>query len=79
MAKEGQKRGSSSLNLSSGFLKTLLVVLSVILIFAGPTYGVYVLMHVLKLSYLKSMGGGFVLFIVGFVLLLYLIKKGVIK
>jgi hypothetical protein len=79
MAKEEQKSGRISLDLSSPFLRTLLIVLAVLLIFAGPTYAVYVLLHVLKLSYLKSMGGGFVLFIVGFVLLLYLIKKGVIK
>jgi len=79
MAKEEQKSGRISLDLSSQFLRTLLIVLAVLLIFAGPTYAVYVLLHVLKLSYLKSMGGGFVLFIVGFVLLLYLIRKGIIK
>jgi hypothetical protein len=79
MAKEEQNRGRSSLNLGSEFFKKLLIVLAVLLIFAGPTYAVYVLLHVLKLSYLKSMGGGFILFIIGFALLLYLIKKGVIK
>jgi hypothetical protein len=79
MAKEEQKSESSSLNLSSKFLRTLLIVLAVLLIFAGPTYVVYVLLNVLDLSYLVSMGFGFGLFIVGFMLLLYLIKKGVIK
>jgi hypothetical protein len=78
MAKEEQKSGSS-FNLSSPFLKTLLTVLAVLLIFAGPTYIVYVLLHVLELSYLISMGCGFALFIVGLVLLVYLIKSEVIK
>jgi len=79
MAKEEQKIGSGSFNLSSKFLRTFLIVLAVLLVFAGPTYVVYVLLNVLDLSYLVSMGFGFGLFIVGFVLLLYLIKKGVIS
>jgi hypothetical protein len=79
MAKEEQKSGRSSLNLSSEFLKTLLMILAVLLIFAGPTYMVYVLLNLLKLSYPISISCGFALFTVGFVLLLYLIKKGFIK
>jgi hypothetical protein len=79
MAKEDQKSGRSSLNLSSRFLRTFLIVLTVFLIFAGPTYVVYVLLHVLELNYLISMSFGFALFIIGLVLLLYLIKKGAIS
>ena len=78
MAKEEQKSGRSSLNLSSKFLKTFLVILAVLLIFAGPTYIAYVLLHV-HLSYPISMGSGFAIFIVGLVLLVYLIRKGVVK
>jgi hypothetical protein len=79
MAKEEQKSGSGTSNLSSKFLRSFLIVLTVFLMFVGPTYVVYVLLNVLDLSYLVSMGFGFGLFIVGFVLLLYLIKKGVIS
>jgi hypothetical protein len=79
MAKEEQKSGSGTSNLSSKFLRTFLIVLTVFLMFVGPTYIAYVLLNVLELSYVVSMGFGFGLFIVGFVLLLYLIKKGVIK
>jgi hypothetical protein len=79
MAKEEQKSGSGSLNLSSKFLRTFLIILAVLLIFAGPTYIVFVLLNVLDLSYPISMGSGFAIFIVGLVLLLYLIKKGVIS
>jgi hypothetical protein len=79
MAKEKQKSGNGASNLSSKSLRTLLIVLTVFLIFAGPTYVVYVLLHVLELNYLISMGFGFALFVVGLVLLLYLIKKGVIS
>jgi hypothetical protein len=79
MAKEDQKSGSSSLNLSSKYVRTFLIVLAVLLIFVGPTYMVYVLLNVLDLSYPISMASGFAIFIVGLVLLLYLIKKGVLK
>jgi hypothetical protein len=79
MAKEEEKSGSGTSNLSSKFLRSFLIVLTVFLMFVGPTYVVYVFLNVLDLSYLVSMGFGFGLFIVGFVLLLYLIKKGVIS
>ncbi|HVP93509.1 MAG TPA: hypothetical protein VMS94_07210 [Acidobacteriota bacterium] len=80
MAKEEQKGGSSSpLNLSSKFLRTFLIILAVFMIFLGPTYMVYALLKVLDLSYSISMASGFAIFIVGLVLLFYLIKKGVLK
>jgi len=79
MTKEEQKSTGISLNLDSKFLRTFLIVVAALLIFVGPTYGVYAAQHVLKFSYLRSMGGGAVLFIVGLVLLLYLIRKGVVK
>jgi hypothetical protein len=80
MAKEEQKGGSSSpLSLSSKFLRTFLIILAVFMIFVGPTYMVYALLRVLDLSYSISMASGFAIFIVGLVLLFYLIKKGVLK
>jgi len=64
--------------MGSKFRNALLIVFAVLLIFAGPTYIVYALNSVLGINYFVSIGSGFALFIIGLVLLLYLIKKGVI-
>jgi len=77
--KEQKSKSGTSLNLSSKFWKTILVVLAVLLIFAGPTYIVYALLNVLDMDYVVSMASGFALFMVGLVLLLYLINKKVIS
>ncbi len=79
MSEKEQKSGKTSLNIGSKFRRTLLIIVTVFLIFAGPTYAVLVLLKVLDVEYFISMGSGFALFIVGLVLLLYLIKKGVIS
>ena len=55
-----------------------LTLLSVILVFAGPTYVPYLLANVLGLEYFASIGIGFVLFILGLGMLIYLIRKKVI-
>jgi hypothetical protein len=62
----------------SKFWRITLVVLSMLLIFAGPTYGFYVMANVLKIEYFTSLGAGLVLFIVGMVLMLFLIRKKLI-
>ena len=49
------------------------------LIFVGPTYIPYLLADVLKIDYVASIVVGAVLFIVGLVLLIYLISKKVIE
>jgi len=76
---KSKSRISIRLDLSSRFWKTLLIVLAVFLTFAGPTYIVYALLNVLKINYIVSMASGFVLFIVGVVLIWYLIKNKVIS
>jgi len=53
--------------------------LAVALIFAGPTYTVLVLWRGLDLDYTLSMVSGFFLFIMGLVLLLFLIRRKVIS
>ncbi|MDI6847439.1 MAG: hypothetical protein QMD13_04795 [Candidatus Bathyarchaeia archaeon] len=79
MAKEKEKSKTSvRLDLRSKFWKTFLVVLAAFLIFAGPTYVVYVFLHILKINYTISMGFGTILFITGLVLTLYLIKNKII-
>jgi hypothetical protein len=62
----------------SKFWRIALVVVSMLLIFVGPTYVPYVLANVLKLDYFASIGAGFILFIVGMVLMLFLIRKKLI-
>jgi hypothetical protein len=80
MAEKKQKDKRTLLDLSSKFWKTFLVVLAVFLTFAGPTYMVYVVfLKILKMDYILSMASGFALFIVGLVLIWYLIKRKVIS
>jgi len=80
MAEKKQKNKSIRPDLSSKFWKTFLVVLAVFLTFAGPTYIVYVVfLKIIKLDYIVSMASGFALFIVGLVLIWYLIKRKVIS
>ena len=77
---KSKSRISIRLDLSSKFWKTFLVVLAVFLTFAGPTYMVYVVfLKILKMDYVVSMASGFALFIVGLVLIWYLIKRKVIS
>jgi protein-S-isoprenylcysteine O-methyltransferase Ste14 len=59
--------------------KTLLVLLTAFLIFAGPTYMVYIMQSVLNVPYALSMIGGLVLFLIGVLLLWFLIRKRVIS
>jgi hypothetical protein len=61
--------------IESKFTRIALSIVSVFLIFVGPTYVPYLLSDVLKLNYYTSIGIGLVLFIVGLVLLIFLIRK----
>jgi hypothetical protein len=65
-------------DLNSKLTRILLIVVSAFLIFAGPTYISYLLSDVLNVNYVASVAAGFVLFIVGLVLMLFLIRKKVI-
>jgi hypothetical protein len=50
-----------------------------LLIFVGPTYVPYVLANILKKNYyISSLGVGFVLFVAGMALMLFLIRKKLI-
>jgi uncharacterized membrane protein len=73
-----ESKSTSRIDLSSKFWRTLLVVLAALLTFAGPTYVAYVLINILEIDYLISMVSGLVLFIIGLVLIRYLIKNQVI-
>jgi hypothetical protein len=65
--------------LDSKFMKVAMTIIAVFLIFVGPTYIPYLLSDVIKVDYIASIGVGAVLFIVGLVMLIYLIRKKVIK
>jgi hypothetical protein len=61
--------------IESKFTRITLTIISVFLIFVGPTYIPYLLSDVLKLDYFVSIGIGGLLFIVGLFLLVYLARK----
>ncbi len=62
----------------SKFVKVAMTIVAVFLIFIGPTYIPYLLSDVLKVDYIASIAIGAVLFIIGLVVLIYLIRKKVI-
>jgi hypothetical protein len=62
----------------SKFWRITLVILAMLLIFVGPTYVPYIMVHILKIHYLVSIGAGFILFILGMVSMLFLIRKKLI-
>ena len=65
--------------LDSKFMKLVLIVVAVFLLFVGPTYIPYLLSDILKLDYIASIVVGGLLFIVGLLMLVYLIRKKVIE
>jgi hypothetical protein len=65
-------------DMDSKFMKILLVLTSVFLIFVGPTYVSYVLAKVLNLNYFAVIIVGFILFLSGLFLMYFLIKKKII-
>jgi hypothetical protein len=72
------KREDSHPLLNSKYLKTFLTLLTVVLIFVGPTYFVLFLWRGLNFNYNLSMTLGFSLFVIGLVLLAFLIRKKMI-
>ena len=65
--------------LDSKFMKVAMTIVSVFLIFVGSTYVPYLMSDVLKIDYAASVLVGAVLFIVGLVLLIFLVRKKVIE
>ena len=72
--------GSMSLfDMDSKFMKILLVLTTVFLIFVGPTYVSYVLAKVLNLNYFIVVITGSALFLSGLFLMYFLIKNKIIS
>jgi len=65
-------------DVSSKFMRVLLIIFAVFLIFAGPTYVSYMLFNILKVNYVASAVSGFVLLIAGLLLMLFLTRKKII-
>ena len=65
--------------IDSKFMKVLLTVVAVFLMFVGPTYIPFLLSDILKVDYIASITIGGVLFILGLLVLVYLIRKKVIE
>ena len=59
-------------------LRTIMVVLAALLIFAGPTYLIYALINILEVEYFLSIGIGFAVMLVGVVFLLFLMRKKIV-
>jgi len=78
MAENDENSNIGPVDLNSKFLRVLLIIVSVFLIFAGPTYVSYLLFDVLKVNYVASIVSGFALFIAGLLLMWFLIRKKVI-
>ena len=66
------------IDIDSKFWRTSLLIVAVLLIFAGPTYVPYVLNGILHMDYVASVLAGLVLLVLGLVLLWFLIRKKVI-
>ncbi len=76
---EDQESGKTSMiDFESKFWRTTLLVISVILVFAGPTYVPYLLNGILNLDYVVSIIVGIVFLAAGLLLMAYLIRKKVI-
>ena len=61
----------------SKFWRSTLVIVSMLLIFAGPTYVPYAMTE-LKINYFVSISVGFVLFMIGILFMLFLARKKII-
>ncbi|MGD0645156.1 MAG: hypothetical protein ABSA75_09650 [Candidatus Bathyarchaeia archaeon] len=61
----------------SKFWRITLVTISMLLVFVGPTYVPYAMTKI-KIDYAASVGAGLVLFIVGMLFVLFLIRKKII-
>jgi len=62
----------------SKFWRITLVIVSMLLIFVGPTYVPYVIADILKRDYFASIGIGFILFMIGIGFMVLLIRKKII-
>jgi hypothetical protein len=65
--------------IDSKFLRVLLIIATVFLLFAGPTYIPYLLSNILNLGSFVSVVVGAVLFATGLLLMVFLVRKKIIS
>jgi uncharacterized membrane protein len=75
---KSEREKASKFDLNSKFWRVSLTLLSALLTFGGP-YVVLVLFKALDLSYVISVISGFIVFLVGLALMLFLIRRRVIS
>ncbi|MCW3997307.1 MAG: hypothetical protein NWF10_01895 [Candidatus Bathyarchaeota archaeon] len=78
MSMNSENDSMGTFDTDSKFVKILLVLTAVFLIFAGPTYVSYLLSEVFNLNYLAAVTVGFSLFLVGLFLIYFLVKRKII-
>jgi hypothetical protein len=72
-----EEESTGMFDMNSKFWRSTLLIVSVLLIFVGPTYVPY-LMSLANINYFVSVGVGAVLFVLGLLLMWFLIRKKVI-
>jgi hypothetical protein len=78
MGENDENNDVGRFDVSSKFWRVFLVIAAVFLIFVGPTYISYVLFSILDVNYFASIVSGLALFIVGLLLMSFLIRKKII-
>jgi hypothetical protein len=78
MAENDENNDGGKFDVSSKFWRVLLIIAAVLLIFAGPTYISYLLFNILNVNYVVSVVSGLALFIVGLLLMWFLIRKKIV-
>jgi hypothetical protein len=73
-----ENESTGMFDLDSKFMRATLLIVTVLLIFAGPTYVPYVMNSILNINYVASVVVGSALLIVGIGLLWFLIRKKII-
>lgn len=78
MTKNEKTENSGIINLESKFWRTTLLIVSVFLVFAGPTYVPYALDYIFKVNYVASIVTGIILLTIGLLMMVYLLRKKII-
>ncbi len=76
---ENQEEDIQVSGMESKFMRVFLIIIGALLVFAGPTYVPYILANVLNLNALAANVVGFVLFIVGIAIIIFLARKKIIS
>ncbi len=76
---KNKENNSLGFNRDSKFFRILLIIVTVFLLFAGPTYIPYLLSNILNLDSVVSVIAGSTLFAAGAFLMFFLIQKKIIS